>query len=211
MAGAMSAGTMHYECGYQLVIDNLLDLTHETYVHANSIGSRAILEHPVQTTRDDETVTVTRWMNDHEPAPFWATAVGQSSNVDRWQIVEFSLPSIVRLDVGVALAGTGAPAGNRSQGASAWNLHAITPETESSCWDFWSFTRNFRLDEPGLTEELNVANGAVIAEDKRVLDAQQRSLDSMPSDFELIDLNVDAGGLQARRVIETALQRENGR
>ena len=31
-------GLYHIQCDYRLMIDNLMDLTHETYVHAGSIG-----------------------------------------------------------------------------------------------------------------------------------------------------------------------------
>ena len=32
------------KCDYRLVIDNLMDLTHETFVHGSSIGNRAVAE-----------------------------------------------------------------------------------------------------------------------------------------------------------------------
>lgn len=206
---AMSAGTIKYDCDYRFLIDNLLDLTHETYVHPTSIGNRAVVDHPAHTRRDADTVTVSRWMIDHQPAPLWKDAIGTDDNCDRWQIVEFSLPSIVRLDIGVAPAGTGAPEGDRGQGISAWSLHAIMPETETSCWDFWSFARDFRLDEPGLTEELRATNAAVVAEDREILDAVQKSVDVMAGEPDWVDINVDAASIQARRIIDTALEAEH--
>src|SRR5919199_954369 len=33
---------IHLECSYKLIVDNLMDLTHETFVHGASIGQRAI-------------------------------------------------------------------------------------------------------------------------------------------------------------------------
>ena len=50
------------KCDYRLVIDNLMDLTHETYVHAGSIGDEAITSAPFDVTHSDRTATVTRWM-----------------------------------------------------------------------------------------------------------------------------------------------------
>ena len=35
---AFGGGLYHINCDYRLMVDNLMDLTHETYVHANSIG-----------------------------------------------------------------------------------------------------------------------------------------------------------------------------
>ncbi len=37
---AYGGGLFHIQCDYRLMIDNLMDLTHETYVHASSIGQK---------------------------------------------------------------------------------------------------------------------------------------------------------------------------
>ena len=69
------------KCDYRLVIDNLMDLTHETYVHAGSIGDEAITSAPFDVTHTDRTATVTRWMIDIEPPPFWAKQLGRPGHV----------------------------------------------------------------------------------------------------------------------------------
>lgn len=196
------------KCDYRLVIDNLMDLTHETYVHAGSIGDEAITAAPFDVTHTSNTATMTRWMMDIEPPPFWARQFGRPGRVDRWQIVTFQAPSIVVGDVGVALTGTGAPQGDRSQGANGAFLAAITPETETTCHYFWNFVRNYRQDDAQLTRQLQLAhvNGGagVYDQDHRVLEAQQAAIDNNPrSPF--YDLNIDAGALWARRLIDRML------
>ena len=54
------------------MIDNLLDLTHETFVHAGSIGHDSITRAPFDVTHDERSVTVQRWMLDGDAPPFWA-------------------------------------------------------------------------------------------------------------------------------------------
>lgn len=49
-------------CNYRLVVDNLMDLTHETFVHSESIGDRNVAEAPFDVHYDEKTATVTRWM-----------------------------------------------------------------------------------------------------------------------------------------------------
>lgn len=39
---AYGSGLFHINCGYCLMIDNLMDLTNETYVHSASIGQKEI-------------------------------------------------------------------------------------------------------------------------------------------------------------------------
>jgi phenylpropionate dioxygenase-like ring-hydroxylating dioxygenase large terminal subunit len=199
--------TLYAGCDYRLVIDNLMDLTHETFVHATSIGHGAIAETPAVTTHDERSVTVTRWMADIDAPPFWRAQLGRPGNVDRWQIIRFEAPCTIVLDVGVALAGTGAAQGNRSQGVNGRVLNTITPATDATCMYFWSLLRNYRLRDQSLTTQLREANARIFEEDRAVIEAQQRSIDAQPGRA-LHNLNIDAGSLWARRIIERMIESE---
>lgn len=96
-------GYYHIECDYRLVIDNLMDLTHETCTHQGSIGQQEILDAPIETHTEGNKVTVTRWMPGIEAPPFWRNALKKEGLVDRWQICHFLAPSSVIIDVGVSL------------------------------------------------------------------------------------------------------------
>jgi len=199
--------TLFAKCDYRLLIDNLMDLTHETFVHATSIGHKAIAETAPSTTHDDRTVTVTRWMLDIDAPPFWRTQLQKPGNVDRWQIIRFEAPCTIVLDVGVALAGTGAPQGDRSQGVNGYVLNTITPETATSCHYFWAFARNYSLHEQRLTHELREGVSGIFGEDEHVLEAQQRAIDEHPG-YRFYNLNIDAGAMWARRLIDKMIERE---
>ncbi|MGY3581147.1 phenylpropionate dioxygenase-like ring-hydroxylating dioxygenase large terminal subunit [Bradyrhizobium sp. USDA 4504] len=71
-AWAGDGDTIHLKCDYRLVVDNLMDLTHETFVHGASIGNDAITEAPFDVTHGEKTATVTRWMKGIAAPPFWA-------------------------------------------------------------------------------------------------------------------------------------------
>ncbi|NJN39772.1 MAG: aromatic ring-hydroxylating dioxygenase subunit alpha [Gammaproteobacteria bacterium] len=200
--------TLFLACDYRLIIDNLMDLTHETFVHATSIGHRAIVAAQPTTTHDDRAVTVTRWMMDIDAPPFWRAQIGKPGNVDRWQIIHFEAPSTIVLDVGVALAGTGAVDGDRSQGVNNRVLNTVTPATDGTCMYFWSLLRNYRLSDQSLTTQLRNANARIFEEDREVVEAQQRSIDALP-DRALRNLNIDAGSVWARRNIEQMIERES--
>ncbi len=199
------------KCDYRLVIDNLMDLTHETYVHAGSIGDNAIDETPFDVTHTPDAATMTRWMIDIEPPPFWAKHLGRPGHVDRWQIVTFQAPSVVIGDVGVCLTGTGARSGDRSQGVNGAFLAALTPEKDGSCHYFWNFVRTFRKDDSQLTRDLtlgHVNNGkGIYDQDHIVLEAQQRAIDASPG-MPFYNLNIDAGALWARRIIDQYVAKE---
>lgn len=206
-AWAFGGGMFHVRCDYRLMIDNLMDLTHETFVHGSSIGNEAVAETPFAATHSERTATVTRWMEDIEPPPFWRAQLGKPGNVDRWQIIRFEAPATVVIDVGVAPAGTGAPKGDRSQGVNGMVLNTITPETASTCHYFWAFARNYKRGDQALTTQICDGVASIFREDEAILEAQQRAIDENPGrDF--YNINIDAGSMWARRKIDKMLADE---
>jgi phenylpropionate dioxygenase-like ring-hydroxylating dioxygenase large terminal subunit len=200
--------TIALRCDYRLVLDNLMDLTHETFVHAGSIGNAAVAEAPFAVDHTDTTVNVTRWMTGIEPPPFWRKQLGKDGPVDRWQIIKYQAPSTIAIDVGVAVAGTGAPTGDRSQGVNNFVCNTITPETDSTCFYFWAFPRNYRLQEHRLTVEQKRGVAEVFRQDEAVLEAQQIAMANNPNK-EFYNLNIDAGAMWMRRLIDKMVSTES--
>lgn len=199
--------TMFAKCDYRLFIDNLMDLTHETFVHATSIGNPAVAETPMRTTHDESSVTVERYMENIEPPPFWRAQLGKPGKVDRWQIIKFAPPCTIVLDVGVAPTGTGALQGDRSQGVNLRVLNTISPETDTTCMYFWSLVRNYKLNDVTLTTLQRETNAAIFVEDQIVIEAQQQRILDM-GDMPLRTLNIDAGSFRARKIIERMIAAE---
>jgi len=191
----------HINCDYRLVIDNLMDLSHETYTHQGSIGQREILEAPIQTHVKGNHVMVTRWMAGIEAPPFWRNALKKEGPVDRWQICHFLPPSSVIIDVGVAPVAAGATIENHDQGVRGFVIDALTPESDISSHYFWGMTRNFDIHDVGFTARFKKQQGHVFQEDVAVLEAQQRSMLANPQ-FKLRAFSIDAGGVKARHIIE---------
>ena len=59
---------------------------------------------------------MTRWIIDQPAPPAFVKIGGFTGNVDRWQIIDFTPPAFIRLDVGATPTGTGAPEGRRVGG-----------------------------------------------------------------------------------------------
>jgi vanillate O-demethylase monooxygenase subunit len=209
---AYGGGLYHIACDYRLMIDNLMDLTHETYVHAGSIGQKEIDETPCATRVEGDEVVTTRFMEGIVAPPFWQMAlrhngVPHDQPVDRWQVCRFTPPSNVMIEVGVALAGAGGRNAPDEAKASSIVVDFITPETDRSIWYFWGMARKFKPRDTTLTATLREGQGKVFAEDRDVLEAQQRNLDANPQ-RRLLLLNIDSGGVQARRVIDRLVAAE---
>ena len=123
---------IHTRSNYELITDNLLDLSHIGYVHPDTIGSDTVVEFPVHTERRADRVVMTRLMPDVAPPPFHRMAGDFEGNVDRWMIVEAALPALIDVDVGSAEVGGGALEGERMQGIAYHALNAPTPETATT-------------------------------------------------------------------------------
>ena len=204
---AFEGGYSPIECDYRLLIDNLMDLTHETYVHQNSIGQQELMETALHTRATDDRVFVERWIPDIDPPPFWKGALGQEGAVDRWQICEFIVPSAVIIDVGVAPVDAGASLEKHDQGVRGFVIDVMTPQSENSTHYFWGMARNFRTDDPGFGVRFRQQQNGVFNEDIAILEAQQRSIAANPG-MKLQAYNIDQGGVRARQMIERIRNQE---
>ncbi|MFO1329559.1 MAG: aromatic ring-hydroxylating dioxygenase subunit alpha [Rubrivivax sp.] len=205
-AWAYGGGLYHVDADYRLMIDNLMDLTHETYVHRGSIGQAEIDETPCRTRVEGTQVTTERFMGGVQAPPFWRdalTAQGLDPDmpVDRWQVCHFTPPSHVMIEVGVARAGRGGREAPADERVSALVVDFITPESETSMWYFWGMARQFRPDDAALTAQIRDGQGRIFAEDLQVLEQQQRNHLRWPG-RRLLRLDIDAGGVHARRIID---------
>lgn len=209
---AYGGGLYHVKADYRLMIDNLMDLTHETYVHATSIGQPEIDETPCETHREGDTVITQRHMAGIQAPPFWQMAMRMNGmdpqqTVDRWQICRFSPPSHVMIDVGVALAGRGGFDAPLEAKTAATVVDFITPEADGSIWYFWGMARRFRPGDAELTAQIRAGQGRIFAEDREMLERQQVNLQTWP-ERRLMTLNIDAGGAHARRILDRLVAAE---
>jgi phenylpropionate dioxygenase-like ring-hydroxylating dioxygenase large terminal subunit len=195
---------------YVLLIENLLDLSHLSYIHKTTLGTEKVATTPMKWEKLNNGVRVTRWIMDSPPPPFFQKAgnLRPDQHVDRWQIIDWTLPSFVRLDVGCAIAGTGAREGDRSQGFSMRNLNAITPETDSTTHYFWAQAHDFKLDKPHVTELLYQNVHTAFLEDLVIIQAQQENIENQPT-ARRVDMQHDGGGIAARRMLEELIAAEH--
>jgi len=190
-------------CDYRLMIDNLLDLSHLSFLHERTIGNAAVAESAtVKTERlGPDGLRVSRWMFDVAPPPTYVKAGGLTGNIDRWQIIDFTPPGYVSIDLGGMAVGAGAREGKRDGALLRRSLNALTPETEKTSHYFWADAQAFAPKDRALTELLFHQVHATFLEDIAMVEAQQARRDQDPG-FQPVDINADAGGLEARRILE---------
>ncbi len=189
-----------------LMVDNLMDLTHLGYVHGSTIGGNPMthVEAKMETTRTDLGLKFTRWMLNSVPPPTYSRAVNFKGNIDRAQMFEFIAPgSIVQLS---AADDAGAYANGLTERSKIQFrlFHGLTPETDTTCFYFWSTANGFRPEDPATTEQLFKEIAAAFVEDLTVVEGQQARLNEL-GETGLVDIVTDAARLHMRRTVDRLL------
>ncbi len=206
----MRPGYIHYQANYQLVVDNLLDFSHLSYVHETTLGTAANAQTRAQIERIDGGLRVTRWYLNDEMSPNHKRVASFEGKVDRWQIYQWHAPAFLRMDAGSAPAGTGAPEGKLSDQALGFSHTSVqTPETAGTTHYFFCQAHNFGLDNLNLTETIYQDVVRAFAEDRAIIEAQQRNLNTKPH-FRSVATIHDAGLNQARFILKRLLTQEAG-
>ncbi|MGH8630956.1 MAG: aromatic ring-hydroxylating dioxygenase subunit alpha, partial [Burkholderiales bacterium] len=84
----------------------------------------------------------------------------------------------------------------------------ITPETQTTSHYFWAFARNFRLDEPAVTEFLRENVRRTFDEDKEMLEGQQLRIGAVTEPAFQVAVKADAGPTQGRRLLASLIEAE---
>jgi vanillate O-demethylase monooxygenase subunit len=208
---------LHVKANYELIIENLLDLTHLAFLHRSTIGNMATAEQAeTRAQRSEDDVTVARWMVDTPPPPTYVKAGGFTGNVDRWQFINFLPPAFVRLDVGACPTGAGARGlktgafvaeGRMPGGIEMRNLNAITPETGRTTHYFWAQAHNFMIDDPRVTDLVFEQVKTAFNQDVDAIEAQQGNID-LDAAAPRVDVNGDTGQIHAIRLLRRRIAEE---
>lgn len=197
---AWNADSTHYyyvNASHMLMTDNLLDLGHVAYIHADTIGfdAGALKQDPLKTEASDERVRNTRVFEGIEPAPVvkgWGDFTGK---VDRLSISDWTPPCFT------AIQFANRPAG-RSEGGVEFRIdHFITPETESTHHYWVLVSRNFRIGDTELTRRIHADNDRVAAQDIDIVEAQQKMIARSPG-YRDMPIKQDKGLMAAHRILE---------
>jgi len=200
-----TGGHFHIKCHYQLLVDNLLDLSHEAFVHTSTIGNAAVAETPCKTEVNGTHVRTFRQMVNCPAPPLYVKLRGFAEKIDRTQDINFTPPS------NIVIKSLSVPHGSSPDQAALKLeyrvLNGITPATERSCHHFWAVPRNFAPDA-SITEAFHSGSVRAFSEDVAVLEQQQERVERMPPGARWVDINADSGGVAARRVVDALLEKE---
>ena len=211
---AVGKGYLHVKANYQLIVDNLLDLSHVPYVHpqfgAPGLSPMDILGlTETSLVRDGYTVWSRRTLAGAPPAEATKRRFGITADrVNRRTHMHWFPPSILHFDLGHTECTPEArdfatPAG-----------HFITPESAVTSHHFFAQARNVMIDDEKMGREfLEFAKVAFREQDVPLLEAQQAAVGSAADLMELNPalLKTDAAAATVRRILSTLLAVDHGR
>lgn len=174
-----------------LLIENLMDLSHETFVHNDSIGNREVAETPIETHVNGDIVQGSRLIRNSAVAPFHVK-LGIVGPIERDQIVEFVPPAFVIVHSTI-----------RDANGAVWRwkvLDAIVPEREGRVRYYWGVSRDFRLDDLEHDAFWISGTSRVFDQDIGVLDLQETMLQARDAPPEA-SVAADGPALQTRIVM----------
>ena len=192
-------GTIVTHGNYELVTDNLMDLSHVGFLHAGGLGGDSIQRGKHEVFQRDTTIESNRWCPDAPAPPVWnALFNNYNKHVDHWLDMRWDAPASMLLDVGVAPAGSG-----RKGGITQWGAHILTPQDERSTLYFWGSARDFSVESEETDRQIRTAiEFAFGQEDKPMIEDVERNMGGRSfEEMKPLLLPFDKGAVFARRML----------
>ena len=198
-------GYLYSRGNYQLVVDNLLDLSHVEFIHPFLSSEGWAARNKQTIVQDGDTVTVNNVAPDDPIMPFVQAMnprlppMGTNVQTLRW-----SPPSVLQLSI------------EYHTDKGNWFVpsgHFLTPETAYTTHYFLRGGQTVDLPNAAMTAQMREATLALFqAEDIMMIDAQQVNLGSRDlMDIQPAILRADAGAMRARRVLAKKIRDETAR
>ncbi|MEZ5655371.1 MAG: aromatic ring-hydroxylating dioxygenase subunit alpha [Sphingobium sp.] len=197
-------GTLDYAAEARLINDNLLDLSHVSYLHTGSFGmSESWARNPPQVTKHHQMVRSERWFKGEGE-------LGKQAGinaVDTYFRYDFFVPGVLEMAHWTFPTGTADRFGGEqpplNARAETFTSQAVTPVTAKTARYFFVMGIHNSLGRP---PDMSIAAGA-FKEDKDMIEAQQRNIDDSP-DQAMMPIAGDKGATLYNRMLNQMVRAE---
>ncbi|MGE0742639.1 MAG: Rieske 2Fe-2S domain-containing protein [Hyphomonadaceae bacterium] len=203
---AFSSGYLELKANYELLVDNILDLSHTDFLHPDTLGGGMITRTKPDVAQERDAIRVSWNAPGAKPPPLIASLFPpELKNTDVWTEVIWSPPGVMRLSAGAVASGR-----PRSEGFENRNVHIATPRDERTTHYFFGASRNFATGDAALNERIAAARFKIFStEDEPMLEAvQQRMGDTDFWSLKPVILAVDAAPVLVRRHLQRLISAE---
>lgn len=170
--GGILRGHLHVKANYKLMIDNIMDDAHATHLHTLLKTEGHIARPKAEIVDEGETVRVNVDVLDTSVIPLFRSMYRKPGNVDQRVGLTWNAPCFTKVKSVICEKG-----GDPDLSVGVDSAHIFTPETETSCFYFWSFGRNANLEDHAFTEKMSQMLRHIFStEDIWMVEGQQRML-----------------------------------
>jgi phenylpropionate dioxygenase-like ring-hydroxylating dioxygenase large terminal subunit len=201
---------MTIRANYELIIDNLLDLSHTCYLHDGILGNSDTVESDITVEQEGEDIVVGRHASGVTPpglfAALWPT---RPDRVDKFTRMRWMPPSTMSLLTGICT-----PGAVPESGTGYHAIHMLTPETDSTTHYFFTAVRfNVQTADEALNREIQdkistTRRFAFEEQDAPVIEAQQLMIDSAHIPVDPVILAIDVGPVRYKRILQKMIAGE---
>lgn len=204
-------GQLDYAAEARLINDNLLDFSHLSYVHANSFGAKEdwARDRP-KITPINRGLRVERWLMSESGIP--GRAIDRPT--DQYSSYDFLLPGVLLMTGGVFPSGTaqalqfGAPNLDEALTGVTFTSQAVTPMTAKTSRYFFSWGPHRKHGDAALRDTLMGLAGKAFAEDRTIIEAQQRVIDATAAP-RIMPIGADRGVTLWNLMVDKMVKAEN--
>jgi len=191
----------------ELVSNNLMDLSHASFLHAGLIAVPEHADADIQVAQSGRTITCERWSrNAPVPMVFDMLFRRDGRNVDFWSKMRWDPPACFLLDVGCH-----APGDRPEEGAGYKGIHILAPETDSSTHYHVGIVRKpAKAEDAAIEAEISrLRSHAFQNQDAPMMEAMQEMLgiEELLSRQPVL-MSVDSGPVRMKRVLAELRARE---
>lgn len=198
---------MYMKANYQLIIDNVMDLSHIDHVHGEAISTRGQLSPIVPVIRETDRSVFARWEWKQTPPILVLSHFLPDPKAEARHFfdVTWMPPANIQLSVGGAQGDT-----PFEQGVGAYDLHVTTPETENTTHYFFATRRNHLVDDEDFNQmKLKAMRDAFEQEDGPIITGVQDEMgDAEFFDLKPVLMSNDAASVKVRRLHMRLLEAE---
>jgi vanillate O-demethylase monooxygenase subunit len=200
------------QANYELIIDNLLDLSHGSYLHEGILGNQETVEAEITVDVDGNDVVVGRHANNATaPGLFAILMPTKPERVDKFTRMRWMPPSNLRLVTGICMPGA-AP----ESGTGYHAIHMLTPESDRTTHYFFTAVRfNVLTTDDKLNAQIQdkistTRRFAFEEQDAPVIEAQQEIIDGSHTPVDPVLLAVDVGPVRYKQILAKLIRAEQG-
>jgi len=203
---------MKWPCHYELIIDNVMDLSHVDHLHGEIITTRGQLSPQIPKLEENAGQLAASWewkqtppmliFNDFLPEP--------GKEASHRVTVTWAKPANIQLSIGCS-QGNQPITFESEESVSQYDLHVCTPESENSTHYFFVTRRNHHVEDAEYNQiKIQNMHAAFELEDGPILNAVEEAMET--PDFLSLDpvlISSDAAPVRVRRTLKALIEEEH--